>query len=74
MNPKLPVRSLKEVPYDQCSGNCTTPLGTHRVIVPDKFGNPLRFGDSCDCYRKWQSQKEPTGFNIRGTQLVVTQS
>lgn len=71
MNPKIPVRSLKEVPHDQCSGNCPTPLGTHRTIVCDKFGNPLRFGSACNCYRAWLAQGQATAFNIRGTALAT---
>lgn len=73
MNPKLPVRSLKELPYDQCSGNCGVPLGTHRTVTCDKYGTPVRFGDKCGCYSFWQANNA-TGFNIRGTALVASQA
>lgn len=72
MNSKLPVRSLKEVPYDQCSGPCGIPLGTHRTVTIDTAGNPVRFGENCGCFAAWQSKNAVTGFARRSTELVAT--
>lgn len=71
MNPKVTVRSLKEVPYDQCSGNCGVPLGTHRTVTVDTYGNPVRFGETCGCFRLW-SERNLVGFLRKGTELVAT--
>lgn len=73
MNPKLSVRSLKEIPYDQCSGNCNIPLGTHRTVTVDTYGNPVRFGEKCGCFRLWQ-EKNLTGFLRSGNDVVVVQT
>lgn len=71
MNPKLPVRSLKEVPYDQCSGPCGIPLGTHRTATIDTAGNPVRFGEACNCFRLWTAKNTVTGFARSGKDVVV---
>ena len=69
MNPKIEVRSLKESP-EECHG-CKKPLGTHRTITVDKWGNPLRFASECQCYTFWLAGNA-TGFAKRGTALVAT--
>lgn len=71
MNPKLPVRSLKDQP-EECHG-CKAPLSQHRTVTVDKHGNPLRFDSKCQCYTRWLANNA-TGFNVRGTQLVATQA
>lgn len=71
MNPKLPVRSLRDQP-EECHG-CKKPLGQHRTVTVDTWGNPLRFDNSCQCYTLWLSSNA-TGFARKGTELVATQS
>lgn len=63
-NPKLPVRSLKEVP-EECHG-CKKPLGQHRTVTIDTHGNPIRFDNGCQCYQLWLSTNA-TGFLRRSS-------
>jgi hypothetical protein len=56
MNRKLPVCSLKINFRAECSGNCGVPLGIHRTVTVDTYGNPVRFGSDCNCFRLWQER------------------
>lgn len=69
MNSKLPVRSLLNTP-EECHG-CKQPLGQHRTVTVDTWGNPLRFDNKCQCYTIWLSSNV-TGFARRGTEIVAT--
>lgn len=68
MNPKLPVRSLRNQP-EVCYG-CGNALSQNRTITVDEFGNPMRFDSKCKCYTEWLS-KNATGFTRRGRSLVT---
>lgn len=68
MNPKLPVRSLLGQP-EVCHG-CQQPLGQHRTVTADTWGNPLRFDNKCQCFSKWLSANA-TAFARKGTELVA---
>lgn len=65
----MPVRSLMNV-AEECHG-CKKPLGTHRTITVDSWGNPIRFDDSCQCFNLW-TERNLCGFLRRGTELVAT--
>lgn len=57
--PPKRVRSLKGVP-ELCHG-CQKPLGTHRIVTVDTYGNPVRFDEHCGCYQVW-AERNLVGF------------